>query len=431
MSSVMLTGCGQMLGCSSRTSHMQQRRHHGLSWVCAGTSSTVGLCHPAVMATGRAVGVSLASAMFVVVAAASSKRLRRYSRGNRCPGHVVRLSLPSDVGARPKLVSLPDFLASLAIDTELIEVLCAVADATREISERLAVLPIVGTADTGGAVNVQGETQAGMDVVSNQIFVSKLASRVAAIASEEETVVIQGTDGRQYEIAFDPLDGSSNLDSGLPTGSIFGIAPYKQDQPFSGGGRSLIAAGYALYSSSTELVVSIGKKGAAYTATGFTLDPSLAAKLDAGDGECFILSRPDLACPHRGPYYSLNDAREPDWPAGLRRWVHDAKRGQVPSGTKFSARYSCALVADVHRALLQGGWAGNPRPHLRLLYEAAPLAHIAEACGGRGSDGVRDLLDIVPTGLHDRVCVFIGSAGDVTELEEYGDVQQAAAKYAA
>ena len=113
-----------------------------------------------------------------------------------------------------------------------------------------------------------------------------------------------------------------------------------------------------------------------------------------------MLSRPALACPSRGPYYSLNDAREPDWPEGLRRWVSDAKRGQLPSGTKFSSRYVCALVADVHRTLLRGGWAGNPRPHLRLLYEAMPLAHIAHACGGRASDGERDILDIEPTGLH-------------------------------
>ncbi len=109
--------------------------------------------------------------------------------------------------------------------------------------------------------------------------------------------------------------------------------------------------------------------------------------------------------------------------------MSDAKRGAVPSGTKFSSRYVCALVADVHRTLIRGGWAGNPRPHLRLLYEAMPLAHIAEACGGKASDGVRDILDIEPTGLHDRLPVFIGSAEDVAELVAYGDVQQGATAY--
>merc|ERR1711879_672102 len=101
--------------------------------------------------------------------------------------------------------------------------------------------------------------------------------------------------------------------------------------------------------------------------------------LDVANGREFVLTQPTICCPLHGPYYSLNDAREPDWPPGLKRWVHDAKRGKTPSGTKFSARYVCALVADVHRTMLRGGWAGNPRPHLRLLYEAAPLAFVAEA----------------------------------------------------
>merc|ERR1712238_478170 len=114
---------------------------------------------------------------------------------------------------------------------------------------------------------------------------------------------------------------------------------------------------------------------------------------------------------------------EPDWPDGLRRWIHDAKRGLTPSKTKYSSRYVCSLCADVHRTILKGGWAGNPRPHLRLLYEAAPLAHVVEGCGGRGSDGVKNLLDVTAPplvgggggsrggggGLHHRVPVFLGS----------------------
>ena len=94
--------------------------------------------------------------------------------------------------------------------------------------------------------------------------------------------------------------------------------------------------------------------------------------------------------------------------------------GGTPSGTVFSSRYVCALVADAHRTLLRGGWAGNPRPHLRLLYEAAPLAHIAEASGGKASDGVVDVLDLPPDGLHGRTPLFLGSSKDVEELVAYG-----------
>ena len=115
--------------------------------------------------------------------------------------------------------------------------------------------------------------------------------------------------------------------------------------------------------------------------------------------------------------------------------MDDAKTGSTPSATKFSSRYVCALVADAHRTLLRGGWAGNPRPHLRLLYEAFPLAHIVEACGGQASDGKVDILDLQPSGLHERTPLFLGSSEDVAELvsygESYGGVQQRATTYTA
>ena len=209
--------------------------------------------------------------------------------------------------------------------------------------------------------------------------------------------------------------------------TIFGIAPYQPDKPFSSSGRSLVAAGYAVYSSSIDFVISLGLSGS-QGAAGFTLDPSLV-KAGHNADECFVLSRPDLTCPKKGYYYSLNDGREPDWPQGLKRWIYDAKRGKTPSGTIYSARYICSLCADIHRTFIKGGWAGNPRPHLRLLYEAAPLAHVAHACGGKGSDGVMNILDIEPDGLHSRTCVFIGSENDIYELEEYGDIQQSAKTY--
>jgi fructose-1,6-bisphosphatase I len=199
-----------------------------------------------------------------------------------------------------------------------------------------------------------------------------------------------------------------------------GISPFVSiDKAFSTSGRSLVAAGYSVYSSSTELVISLGPSGS-LGACGFTLDVITKE---------WILTRENLACPQQGGYYSLNEGREPDWPQGLRKWVNDAKRGQTPSGTTYSSRYICSLCADVHRTIIKGGWAGNPRPHLRLLYEAAPLSHVIEACGGRGSDGTQDLLDIVPESLHHRISVFIGSKNDIDELESYGNTRQNAKSY--
>jgi len=174
------------------------------------------------------------------------------------------------------------------------------------------------------------------------------------------------------------------------------------------------------------------------TAGGETAENAAAGAVVSSFCSCpddeFRLSRRLIRCPRRGPYYSLNEAREPDWPDGLRRWVQDARNGDTPASTKYSSRYVCSLVADFHRTLLKGGWAGNPRPRLRLLHEAAPLAFVARAAGGTGSDGIRNLLDVCPAAqqLHQRTCVFFGSVDDVDDLVvKYGDVQQDSKRYRA
>jgi len=336
----------------------------------------------------------------------------------------------SDERNRLTLITLPRYLREHNVDRELREIICRSADACLRVSQELSRLPITSlmsdsTRQDSGNINVQGEEQKPMDVVANEIFISSLKDHVAAMASEEEESIIGGENplDAKYEIAFDPLDGSSNLDVSVPTGSIFGIAPHTPTDPFTSSGRKLVAAGYSVYSSSLEFVISLTNHEYSIV-SGFTLDPSLISSNNGIDrAECFVLSRPNMKCPPKGSFYSLNDGREPDWPEGLKRWVHDAKRGITPSGTTYSSRYVCSLCADVHRTFIKGGWAGNPRPHLRLLYEAAPLAHIAKACGSWGSDGVRNLLDIKPEGLHGRTCVFFRSIEDIQELEAYSDIQ--------
>lgn len=336
-------------------------------------------------------------------------------------GHPSGSRTDTNVGSGA--VPLSTYLDECSRDSELKDVIKAVAWSCVQISQRLATLSLqesIQPFDRGGRINVQGELQKGMDVVSNEIFIHNLKPLVAAIASEESDDIIFG-EGKSYAVAFDPLDGSSNLECNIPTGSIFGISRFEHDQTFTGNsGRSLVVAGYALYSSATELVITFGEN-----VTSFTLDPP---KMIQG-ADAFYQARPSILCPPRGPYYSLNDAREPDWPDGLKRWIYDAKRGLTPAKQKYSSRYVCSLCADFHRTLLHGGWAGNPRPHLRLLYEAAPLSFVIEAAGGKGSNGEASILDLVPRTLHDRVPLFLGSAADITDLENYGDVQQGGNSY--
>jgi len=339
--------------------------------------------------------------------------------------------------ASPAPILLDEYLKEHDVDKELHQVLQSMANACLEISQSLQEYPLHCGITNDGTVNVQGEVQKTMDVLANDIVRRHVAPKVAKWVSEEEAEVQKGTPGKRYQLAVDPLDGSSNVDVSLPTGTIFGITR-ASDSFLCAGRDSLVAAGYVLYSSCTELVLCLNhqQNSESNSATSRPTTPlPTVGFLASPQTHSFCLCRPHIQCPESGPYYSLNEAREPDWPAGLRRWVHDAKHGLLPScvGAKLSSRYVCALVADVHRTLLTGGWAGNPRRHLRILYEAAPLALLVHGAGGRASNGCMDLLDVEPTSLHDRTAVFVGSSRLIGELvEDYGDVvQQGTARYEA
>eukprot|EP00897_Mesotaenium_endlicherianum_P010057 jgi/Mesen1/907/ME000116S00052 len=266
-----------------------------------------------------------------------------------------------------------------------------------------------------GAVDGR-DKQKKLDVVANDVMKSTLRSsgRVAVMASEEDDEPIQVSEDAKYVVVFDPLDGSRNIEASIPTGTIFGI--YKKDseadalQNVLQAGSRQVAAGYALYSSATILVITVGQG-----THGFTLDPSI--------GE-FLLTHPNIRIPKRGQIYSVNDARYFDWPKGLQRYIDDIRQGKGQNPKKYSARYICSLVGDFHRTLLYGGVAMNPRSHLRLVYEANPMSFLVEQAGGKGSDGKRRILDITPDKVHQRLPLFLGSSDDIDELESYGDVQQ-------
>ncbi|CAN0459051.1 unnamed protein product [Ascophyllum nodosum] len=302
---------------------------------------------------------------------------------------------------------------------DIVPLFAALQAACKGISvlvQRAAVAGATGLA-VGGSQNAGGDQQKKLDVVSNDLIKGFLARsgvvRVLASEEEDEPLLLEG-DEAKYVVVFDPLDGSSNIDASIPTGTIFGV--YLADptktalentlQP----GNRLVAGGYCLYSSSTVLVLSLG----AGTHV-FELDRSL--------GE-FVLSKPCIKMPARGRSYSLNEAREPDWPDGLRRYITDMKSGAGKSGEKFDLVYVCSLVADVHYTLFKGGIAMNPRSHLRLVYEGNPMGWVVEQAGGKASTGAGDMLNHQPSEVHQRIPTFLGSTEDVLELESYGDVQQ-------
>jgi len=281
---------------------------------------------------------------------------------------------------------------------------------------------------TGTSVrNASGDEQKELDLVANALIMEALASHPScalAASEEEDTAVELNTEyaspssseaaGETFSVVFDPLDGSRNIECNIPTGTIFGIYPSEGSGGVMRRGTDLVAAGYVLYSSSCLLVLTVGKG-----THGFTLDRS------TGD---FVLTHPNMEIPSRGQIYSVNDARYFDWPKGLQSYIDCIRKGEGQNPKQYSARYVCSLVADVHRTLLYGGVAMNPRSHLRLLYEANPMAFIVEQAGGKGTDGKRPLRSIEPEKLHQKLPVFLGSGEDIDELLSYEDVQQISSK---
>ena len=267
----------------------------------------------------------------------------------------------------------------------------------------------------GGASYV-GEKVKKLDVVSNEVLNHHLmaSGKVCVIATEEEDEPIVCERKAPFVVVHDPLDGSSNIEAGIPVGTIIGVYKNVHDDAHANAlqtGENLVAACYALYSSSTQVVVS-WKGGGTHC---FTLDS------ESGD---FVLTHRNMRMPASGASYSVNDGRYADWPRGLQLYIDAIRKGEGREGRVYRPCYICSLIADVHYTFFHGGIAMNPRRHLRLVYEANPLALIVENAGGRASDGVKRILEIRPEKLHHRLPLFLGSAADVLELESYRDVQQ-------
>jgi fructose-1,6-bisphosphatase I len=272
-----------------------------------------------------------------------------------------------------------------------------------------------------GNINVQGEKVLKLDEFANQALIYRMgrSGLLCAMSSEENADIIEIPDNMpkgSYVLAFDPLDGSSNVDANASIGTIFSIhrkidtAECSSLDNFLRYGYEQVAAGYFLYGSSTMLVYSAGTG-----VHGFTLDPSV--------GE-FLLSHQNITMPEQGTIYSVNEAYTDYWDARTRAVVNHFKSSKNERGRPYNARYIGTLVADFHRNLLFGGIYMYPadrqdphKPHgkLRLLCEAAPLAFIVEQAGGAATDGKQRILDIKAAELHQRVPLFIGCKADVTK----------------
>jgi len=313
------------------------------------------------------------------------------------------------------------FQLKSAASGDLTLLLTAIQVTSKFIATNVRKARLINLIGLAGETNVQGEEQKKLDVLSNEIMINSLraSGKTAVLVSEEneQAIVIEGRYKGKYCVVFDPLDGSSNIDAGVNVGTIFGVYHV---QPGSEGtihdvlrpGSEMVAAGYTMYGSSANLVLTTG-----HGVNGYTLDAAL--------GE-FILTHPDIKIPPRGKIYSFNEGNSKYFHEPVVKYLESIK---YPKGDKppYSARYIGSMVADVHRTLLYGGIFGYPNDKksksgkLRLLYEAFPMAFLTEQAGGVATTGKMRILDIVPTDIHQRCSVFLGSRDDVNDLKKFYD----------
>jgi len=260
---------------------------------------------------------------------------------------------------------------------------------------------------------VQGEQQQKLDVFANDVLIERLGALpgVAAIVSEEDDAPVEfNHPGAEFVVIFDPLDGSSNIDVNVNVGTIFSIVRTTGDTVSAALqiGTEQLAAGYVVYGPSCVMVLTTGAG-----VTAFTLD----------DSGAFVLSTEHMTMPAQGPYYSTNEANAASWPTAYRSYISTLITGEL-GGKPYSARYIGSLVADFHRTLLKGGvflyppTDKAPKGKLRLLYEARPLAMIAEQAGGAAVNGPDRILTLTAEDIHQRTALIVGSNVEVEALQK-------------
>jgi len=307
---------------------------------------------------------------------------------------------------------------------ELSSLLRDIGLAAKRVNVEVNKAGLVDILGDAGTINVQGEDVKKLDIYANNQFMGVLQHGIscAGIGSEEldDFVVFNDeiSNNSKYVVQFDPLDGSGNIDVNISIGTIFSVYRRVSERgkpctkaDFLQPGNRQVAAGYIIYGSSTMLVYAT-KRGV----NGFTLDPAI--------GE-FCLSHPDIVCPPSGKVYSANYGNYYQYEAGVQAYLNACQRKDKSNGGPYTQRYIGSMVADVHRNLMKGGifmYPGTidkPQGKLRLLYECNPFAYIIEMAGGRATDGKQRIMDIMPTELHQRTPLFIGSLDMMNELDTY------------
>ena len=317
--------------------------------------------------------------------------------------------------------TLTQFLTHNKTDADLVDLIDTLMVACKEIAIQLREGALAGVLGATAITNVQGETQKKMDVISNDILKQVLLDNplVAGIASEEEDEPVAGNAGGKYLVTFDPLDGSSNIDINVSVGTIFSIlrlpegADPASSDAYLQAGNQQAASGYVLYGPSAVLALTTGAGVNMFTLA------------HTGD---FLVTQKDLRIPESTKEFGINMSNQRFWDAPVQNYVADLLQGEEgPRGKNFNMRWVASMVAEVHRVLTRGGIFSYPwdsrdesKPgKLRLMYEGNPMSFLIEQAGGVSHSGYKRIMDIEPTGIHQRVSVFLGSAEEVNTAVKY------------
>ena len=319
--------------------------------------------------------------------------------------------------------TLEHYLDEAHAPADLKRLLLKIATICAEISGQIRLGALAGIHGDAGTGNIQGEKQKKLDVIANELFVQRLSEFrvVCGLASEEMDHAVDVPGGARLLAAFDPLDGSSNVDVNVSIGSIFSVLPAPhddrpvQDADFLIPGSKQLASGYAIYGPSTELVITIGQGVFA-----FTLDPK--------QGIWFKAKGP-MRIPEETQEFAINASNARHWYPPIQRYINELLAGGTgPRGKDFNMRWIASMVADIHRILCRGGVFLYPADQrepdkpgkLRLVYEANPMAFLVSEAGGKSTNGTKDILSIQPSALHQRIAVVTGASDEVDRVVSTG-----------
>lgn len=318
---------------------------------------------------------------------------------------------------------LSQHLQQHAISQELGSVLETVVNACKQINDKVRLGELSGVFGMAGTGNIQGEDQKKLDVIANDILIEVLKQNqnIAGLASEEEDTFIACHENGEYLVLFDPLDGSSNIDVNISVGTIFSILAKPHGslntESFLQKGSLQVGSGYVLYGPQTQLV--------------FTLKQGIFVFTLNEEGQ-FIQTKDNLKVPAQTAEFAINMSNQRHWFEPMQHYINELLQGKTGTrGKDYNMRWVASMVAEIHRILMRGGLFMYPQDKrdldkagkLRLMYEANPMALILEQAGALSSNAQENILDIQPTGLHQRVAVIMGSSEEVEYINKLHHAQ--------